>query len=163
MAEKAMMINYVVLTSQIVLALEDAIRGKDLTEQQYRVLADGAKLLSRIIEGAMLVEGKEFRNGVVPTREGLSIYGYALSTIQKLDFIKERSEKEFTEFFENLHSEMVDFKEKREKGNKNVLQLKNFFIELGSSLRADIQRESFYREKTFPIMLKKQINGYVLS
>lgn len=160
MAEKAMIVNYILLTSQIVLTLEDAIESKGLTEQQYDLLNEGAKLLSRIIEGAMLVEGKEFKDGFGPTMEGLSIYGYALSTIQKLDFIKETKEKEFTGFFNNFHSQMIKLVEKKEKDNSTILQLKNFFIELGSSLRGDIQRESSYKEKTFPLILKKQMNGY---
>ena len=161
MAEKAMIVNYILLTSQISLALEDVIEGKDLTTQQHNLLKDGEKLLSKIIEGATLIEGKKFKNGVVPTMEGLSIYGYALSTIQKLDFIKEIKAKQFTQFFEQLHnkmSELVDNKIKKD--DKTIPQLKSFFVELGSSFKQDIQKESYYKEKTLPLTLKKQINGY---
>jgi hypothetical protein len=160
MAEKAMIVNYILLTSQVVLTLEDAIENKELTEQQYNFLKEGSKLLSRIIEGAMLIEGREFKGGFGPTMEGLSIYGYALSTIQKLDFIKEIKGKEFTEFFEKLHNKMDGLIYKRGKDDKIVPQLKSFFIKLGSSFREDIQKESYYKEKTLPFTLKKQINGY---
>lgn len=158
MAEKAMIYNYILLTSQIVLGLEDAIEGKELTEQQCEILNDGAFLLSRIIEGATLVEGKEFKNGLAPSMEGLSIYGYALSTIRKLDLFKEI--KGFTEFFEELHNEMSKLIKQRKKDGTNVAQLKNFFLALGSSLRGDIQKESYPREKSLPSIRKNQMNEY---
>jgi len=160
MAEKAMIVNYILLTSQVVLTLEDAIENKDLTEQQYNSLKEGSELLSRIIEGAMLIEGKKFKNGFGPTMEGLSIYGYALSTIQKLDFIKEIKEKEFTQFFEKLRNELSKLIKEKRKDDKIASQLKSFFVQLGSSFREDIQKESYYKEKNLPFTLKKQKNAY---
>lgn len=161
MAEKAMIVNYVLLTSQIVLTLEDAIENKDLSEQQYNFLKDGVELLSRIIEGATLIEGKKFKNGVSPSMEGLSIYGYALSTIQKLGLIKEIKEKEFTHFFEELLHKMSELIKGKGKADINAEKLlKSFFVELGSSFREDIQRESYYKEKNLPFTLKKQISNH---
>jgi hypothetical protein len=160
MAEKAMIVNYILLTSQVVLTLEDAIESKDLTEQQYYFLKEGAGLLSRIIEGATLIEGKKFKNGVSPSMEGLSIYGYALSTIQKLDLIKEIREKEFTQFFEELFDKMSKLIKEKGKDDNIAEQLKRFFVELGSSFRQDIQKETYYKEKNLPFILKKQIDGH---
>ncbi|MDP3066169.1 MAG: hypothetical protein Q8N08_05455 [Methanobacteriaceae archaeon] len=162
MTEKAMIFNYILLTNQLVLELEDVMEGKKLTEQQTEqqseLLEEGANLLSRIIEGATLVEGKEFKNGLVPTMEGLSIYGYALTTIRKLDLIKEI--KGFTEFFEKLNAEMHKLIQHRKKDEADISLLKNFFLALCSSLRGDIQKESYPREKTLPLNRKKQMNEY---
>ncbi len=160
MAEKAMIVNYILLTSQVVLTLEDAIEKKDLTEQQYNSLKEGSGLLLRIIEGAMLIEGKKFKNGFAPTMEGLSIYGYALSTIQKLGFIKEIKEQQFTQFFMNLRNELAKLIEQKSKDDRIASQLKSFFVELGSSFREDIQKESYYKEKNLPFTLKKQISNH---
>ncbi len=160
MPEKAMIVNYILLTSQVVLTLEDAIERKDLTEQQYGFLKEGSELLSRIIEGAMLIEGKEFKLGFGPSMEGLSIYGYALSTIQKLDLIKEIKAKEFTGFFQHLHDGMSELIKEEIKDDKIASRLKRFFAELGSSLRKDIQKESYYREKNLPFTLKRKISSY---
>jgi hypothetical protein len=114
--------------------------------------------LSRIIEGATLIEGKKFENGVSPSMEGLSIYGYALSTIQKLGFIKEIKEKEFTHFFEKLFHEMSELIKEKGKADINAEKLlKSFFVELGSSFREDIQRDTYYKEKNLPFTLKKQV------
>jgi hypothetical protein len=158
MAEKAMIVNYILLTSQVVMTLEDAIENKDLSEQQYNFLKDGAELLSRIIEGATLIEGKKFENGVSPSMEGLSIYGYALSTIQKLGLIKEIKEKEFTHFFEELFHKMSGLIKEKGKADINAEKLlKSFFVELGSSFREDIQRDTYYKEKNLPFTLKKQV------
>lgn len=158
MAEKAMIVNYILLTSQVVLTLEDAIEKKDLTEQQHNYLKEGAGLLSRIVEGATLIEGKTFREGFSPSMEGLSIYGYALSTVQKLG--KEIKEKQFTQFFENLHTEMSKLIKEKNKDSKIASQLERFFVELGRSFREDIQRESYYKEKNLPFTLKKQISNH---
>lgn len=160
MAEKAIIVNYVLLTSQIVLILEDVIGKKNLTEQQNNSLKEGADLLSRIIEGAMLIEGKKFKSGFGPSMEGLSIYGYALSTIQKMGFFKEIKEQEFTKYFEALRGDLSKLIEQNNKDDKIASQLKSFFVELGSSFREDIQKEIYYKEKDLPFILKKQINGY---
>jgi hypothetical protein len=158
MAEKAMIVNYTLLTSQVVMTLEDAIEKKDLSEQQYNFLKNGTELLSRIIEGATLIEGKQFKNGFSPSMEGLSIYGYALSTIQKLNFILK--EKEFTQFFEQLHTAMSKLIKEKNKDSEIASQLKGFFVALGSSFREDIQKESYYKEKNLPFTLKKQIGNH---
>ena len=155
MAEKAIIVNYILLTSQVVLALEDVIQKKDLTEPQKNSLKEGSALLSRIIEGAMLIEGKKFKSGFGPSMEGLSIYGYALSTIQKLGFFKEIKEKEFTKYFETLRGNLSKLIEQNNKDDKIASQLKSFFVELGSSFREDIQKESYYKEKDLPFTLKE--------
>lgn len=160
-AEKAILVNYALLTSQIVLVLQDAIENKRLTEQQCNLLKEGAQLIQRIIEGAVLVEGKESKIGLTPTMEGLSIYGYALSTFDRLS--SPNGVNKFTEFFEKMYSEMDNLREKREKGEKGdikyIPQLKDFFIALGSSLRVDIQRESYIRKETIFPTIKKQIDA----
>lgn len=160
MTEKGMIFNYILLTSQVTLELEDIIAGKELTDQQCELLKEGASLLSRIIEGATLVEGKEFKDGLVPTMEGLSIYGYALSTLTKLDLIKE---KEFTEFFGKLRVEMLKLIDQRKKEGIDVSLLKNFFLTLGSSLRGDIQKESYPRERPLSLNRENQINEYTYA
>lgn len=167
MAEKAMIFNYILLTNQLVLELEDVMEGKELTEQQTEqqseLLKEGASLLSRIVEGATLVEGKEFKNGLVPTMEGLSIYGYALSTIRKLDLIKVKEIKGFTEFFEKLNAEMHKLIQHRKKDEADIPLLKNFFLTLCSALRGDIQKESYPREKTLPHNRKNQMNEHTYA
>lgn len=147
MAEKAMIFNYILLTSQVTLGLEDALAGNELSNQQCELLKEGSMLLERIVEGATLVEGKEFKNGLTPTMEGLSIYGYALSTIRELDLIREIKEKEFTDFFEKLHNEMLKLIEQRKKDKIDIKLLKNFFFSLSNSLRGDIQKGNYPQEK----------------
>lgn len=161
MIEKAMTFKYILLTSQVVLVLEDAAEGKELTDSQWKILSEGSDLLKRIIEGAALVEGKEFKGGLTPTAEGLSIYGYALSTIKKLDLIKDI--KGFTEFFVKLNGEIVKFIEQRKKDDIDISRLENFFHALGNSFRGDIQKEGYFKEKTFPFSRKDTINDYTCA
>jgi hypothetical protein len=160
MAEKAMIFNYILLTSQVTLDLEDVLAGNHLSDQQCELLKEGSTLLERIIEGAILVEGKKSKNGLTPTMEGLSIYGFALSTIRELNLIREIKEKEFTDFFEKMHSEMLKLIEQRKKDGINVPLLKSFFFALGSSLRGDIQKESYPKGKSLPTNKEKLMNEY---
>lgn len=140
MIERAMIYNYIILTTQMVLMLEDITEGKKLTEQQEKqqseVLKEGASLLSLIVNGAMLVEGRKFENDLRPTMEGLWIYGYALMTMSKLDLAEEI--ENFTEFFEKLSIEIYKLIQYQKKDEINVPLLKKFFIALNSSLRARI-------------------------
>jgi hypothetical protein len=161
MEEKAMIFNYVLSTSQVILVLEDAAAGKELVDQQCKILRRGVNLLSRIIEGAAIVERKGLKNGLAPTMEGLSVYGYALSTLGKLDEIKEG--EGFTEFFEKMHDEMLRLLEKRKKDDINILLLERFFLALGNSLRGDIQKETYPKEKNLPYIKKTQMNEYPIA
>lgn len=135
--EKAMVYNYIMLTAQLVLTLEDIIEDKKLTEQQEKqqgeILKEGASLLSLIVDGATLVEGKKFKNGLRSTMEGLWIYGYALMTMSKLDLAEEI--ENFTEFFEKLNVEVCKLIQHQKRDEVNILLLKRFFIALSSSLR----------------------------
>jgi hypothetical protein len=148
MAEKAMIFSYSLLTSQINLVLESVIQDRPLTHAQCSVLQDGADLLKKTIEGATLVEGKPFQEGFAPTIRGLSVYGYALSTLRKLEFA--RTVDDFTAFFRKLHEELSKLIKEQKKDDVNVLDLKKFFMALGSSFRSDVQKETYPKEKTFP-------------
>ncbi|MBU4267923.1 MAG: hypothetical protein KJ808_03640 [Acidobacteria bacterium] len=163
MSEKAIIYNYILLTSQITIELEDVFAGKKLTEQQCELLKNGAILLSKIIEGATLVEGKEFKNGLTPSMEGLSIYGYALSTIRELNLIRNIKEKEFTEFFEELHNKIQKLIENRVGKGIDISLLKNFFYTFGVSLRGDVQKENYPTEKILSFNKRKQMNDYLFT
>lgn len=143
--KREIIFNYILLTSQIILALEDVAKGKRLAEQQCKILSKGKELLRRIIEGATLVERKEFKNGVTPTVEGLSIYGYALSALKNLDDLI--TEKGYTEFFEKMYNEMSKLIEKRRMDDIDISLLERFFFTLGSLLRGEIQKESYPKQK----------------
>lgn len=162
MAEKAMIYKYILATTQVIGVIDDAMAGKLLTDQQCDILDSGVDLLSRIIEGATLVEGKGFKNGLTPTMEGLSIYGYALSTIGKLDSIKEKEEKGFTEFFEKLRGDLVKLIKQKRKGDLDIMLLNNFFLAIVSSFRGDIQKE-IYKGKTISYDRKPYLNESIFA
>ena len=150
MEESALNVNYALLTSQIVLTLEDLIQGKEITKKKQVLLTEGEKLLSKIVEGAAFVERKESLKGISPTLQGLSIYGYALSTIDILNLLREKDG--FTEFFLELYTDIQELKEKK-KDRDSVERLKNFFFVLGNLLRVDIQKQSYPKE-TLPFIPK---------
>ncbi len=154
--EKAMVFNFMPLTSQVVLVLEDAEAGKELNDKQCSILRKGSDLLSRIIEGATLVEGKDFKEGLSPSIEGLSIYEYALSTLRKLELTREI--EGFTEYFENYDKELTTLCKNRKKDGINIQKLENFFFALGRSLSSDIQKEDYLHDKE-SIEKQLQYNG----
>lgn len=150
MEERAINLNYALLASQIVLTLEDLMEGKEIIRKKEVLLNEGEKLLSKIVEGAAFVEKKESLKSISPTLQGLSIYGYALSTVEKLDLLKKQDG--FTEFFLELHKDIQELKQNR-KNRETVDRLKNFFLVLGNLLRVDIQKQNYPKE-TLPFAPK---------
>jgi len=147
MKEKALMLQYMLTTDMVNLALEDALEGSDLVEDQCRSLKNGSDLILRIIEGSTLLEGKDFKEGLAPSMEGVSVYGYALSSIRILN--KDKEIKGFTEYFENIRNDIEKLIAQKKKDNIDILLLKDFFLALGNSFRGDIQKESYLRNQAY--------------
>lgn len=141
--KKSQTFRNVLITTKVVQVLNDFEKSNHLTEQQKQILFKGADLVKKIIEGSTLVEGKQFKAGLSPTQEGLSAYGYALSTIDSLNILGKN--EELTNFFEKLLTQLKEI-EKVEKP-KDIELLKMFFLTLGNAFKGDIQKERYTIEK----------------
>lgn len=148
LTEKAKLISYSLLTSQIEITLEDVIQGKELQDREKAILYKGAEILLRATEGATLVEGREFKRELAPTVEGLSIYGYALSALPEINQIQLGDKPDnYTAFFDKLHGEMVTLINEDKRSVEELKLMKGFFQALGSTFRSYMQKESFRSEK----------------
>ncbi|MDP3048835.1 MAG: hypothetical protein Q8N12_05315 [Thermodesulfovibrionales bacterium] len=158
MSEQGNAFKYAVLSTKVVQVLQNIVKDKQLSEQEKKILGRGAELLERIIEGSTLVEGKEFTDGLSPTQEGLSAYGYALSTMVTLEAIKKVDG--FTGFFIKFFDEINGIKEGKGKKKEAEIMIQ-FFLALGSSFRSDLKKERYYYPtEKHPLLRSASLNAF---
>lgn len=148
LSEKGQTFKYVLLTTKVAQALQSFEKNNQLTEIDKKTLSRGADLIKRIIEGAILIEGKKIDN-FSPTQEGLSAYGYALSTLETLNLLNKI--EGFAAFFQKLFDQLNDVKNGVKK-SENITLLENFFLALGSAFRGDIFKERYTQPEEYPIL-----------
>ena len=160
MSEQGNAFRYAVLSTKVVQVLQNIVKDKQLSEQEKKILGRGAELLERIIEGATLVEGKEFIGGLAPTQEGLSAYGYALSSLSTMETLEAiKKVDRFTGFFIKFFDELKGIQEgKGEKKEAEILI--QFFLALGSSFRSDLKKEMYYYPtEKHPLLRSASLNA----
>jgi hypothetical protein len=135
----------ILLISKLIKVLQRIEKKQPLNQPEKGVLSRAKKLISKIIEGAKVMEDKEFENAF-PIEECISTYGYALRTMEKLNLYKEAQDS--TLFFENLFNKLDKLENFGEPGNDLDL-LKNFFRALGDSFSGEIYRRDYQTPKTF--------------
>jgi hypothetical protein len=150
LSEKGQTFKYVILTTKIVQVLQKFGKNNQLEDNEKKILARGAELIEKIIEGAHIVDGVNINN-LSPTQEGLSAYGYALSTIESLNLFNKV--KRFTDFFNNLLNQLRNIECGKKENIENINFLKEFFLALGNSFRSDISQERYTTsEEEYPIL-----------
>ncbi len=158
-AEKATILHYSLLASQIALTLDAVANGARLSVNQRLILQQGADLLKRTVEGATLVEGKPFEHDLCATIQGLSVYGYALSTLRRLNVLASAS-SDSTGFFNRLYDEMQKVISEDAQVSGEIEELKRFFSALNASFKNDIQEDSYPKEKNVSFMTRTVLNEY---
>lgn len=153
-SEKGHTFRYVLLTTKVVQVLQNIEKGNKLQERDKKILLRGSELIKRIIEGALLVEGKTC-DSLSPSREGLSAYGYALSTIKTLNIL--HSIDGFTDFFKNLMDHIIDIT--NEKSVEKIDILKKFFLELGNAFRGDLIEDRYTQPEEYPFSRRNALNA----
>ncbi len=158
MSEKGHAFRYVLLTTKVVQVLQNLEKGNKLQDREKQILLRGVDLVKKIIEGAVLVEGKSY-GSFSPSREGLSAYGYALSTIKTLNSLNYI--EGFADYFRDLMNQIIDIKDERpfrELGN-----LKKFFLELGNAFRGDLSAEKYTQPVEYPFSRRNSLNALSFS
>lgn len=140
LSEKGQTFKYVILTTKVVQVLQKFEKNNKLEDREEKILARGAELIEKIIEGSLLVDGAKFNN-LSPIQEGLSAYGYALSTIESLNLLNKV--EGFTDFFKDLLAQLKNIKCEEKERIEKISFLKKFFLALGNSFRSDILQERY--------------------
>ncbi len=135
--------------SNLVKVLNKVEKRKELTQVDRTILERGTQLVTKIIEGAKVVEKTDTKNAVYSFEEGITAYGYALATIENLDWLKEADDS--TLFFEEMRKKLENV-ENSSSTQEDVSFLKEFFLALGDSFRGDIYRREYIPPKTFPTL-----------
>lgn len=156
MSEKSHTFKYVLLTTKVVQVLQNVEKGNQLQKRDEEILLRGVELIKKIIEGAILAEGKSC-DSLAPSREGLSAYGYALSTIETLNLIN--SVEGFTDYFKELMNQVVEITNKKSVYHEHINNLKKFFIELGNAFRGDLRMEKYTQPVENPFSRKISLNA----
>lgn len=154
LSEKSDQYVSIILTTKVIQVFQAANRGEILTDIQVETLKRGKKLLSGIMEGSAFVEKENGSSGLKPpTQEALTMYGYALLNVQRLD-LKFQGESVMTDYFSNLLTILENLETKREKNNVDLSEPNKFFLMLGDALREDIQQELYVPNKDMFLTLK---------
>ena len=141
LSEQGKFFNYAILSTKVSKVLRFMKNGKTLNSIESNILSRGAELIFKIKEGAAFSEGSSQEN-LMPTEENVSVYGYALSVLDKLS---PKIENGYTSFFKNLHSEIEkNILNKKKVSSDDLLDLLiNFFSNLGYFLRREIQKDRY--------------------
>ena len=143
LSEESRRYNYLVLTTKVVQVLQAANRGDRLSEIQVNILNRGESLLSGIIEGSVFAEGKNGKSGFqppTPTQKEITIYGYALATVNRLE-VKGKNDILETSYFLNLLETLKQLEKKKSIDDLDLSKPKEFFQIFGNALREDIHKE----------------------
>lgn len=154
LSEKSEQYVSIILTTKVIQVLQAANRGETLTDIQVETLKRGKNIISEIMEGSAFVEKENGNSGLKPpTQEALTMYGYALLNVQRLD-LKSNGRNVMTDYFSNLLKILENLEKKRVKNNIDLFKPNQFFLMLEDALREDIQQEVYIPNKDIYSTLK---------
>lgn len=157
LSEKSEQYSSIILTTKVIQVLQAANRGEALTDIQIETLKRGVSLLSGIMEGSAFVEKENGSSGLKPpTQEALTMYGYALLNVRRLD-LKSKGRNVMTDYFSSLLKILESLEKKRVKNNIDLYEPNKFFLMLGDALREDIQQEDYMPQKDIFLTQKQLI------
>ena len=147
LSEKSEQYVSIILTTKVIQVFQAANRGETLTDIQVETLERGKNLLSEIMEGSAFVEKENGTSGLKPpTQEALTMYGYALLNIQRLN-LKSNGRNVMTNYFSDLLKILENLEKKKVKNDIDLSEPNKFFLILGDALREDIQQEDYMSQK----------------
>jgi len=120
-------------------------KKKSLEQSERKILSRAKDLISKIIEGARVIEDKGFESAF-PIEECISTYGFALQTMKKLKLYEEAQDS--TLFFEDLYNKLDKVGSTGKSGNE-LSFLKDFFRALQDSFSGEIYRRDYQPPKSF--------------
>jgi hypothetical protein len=136
----------ILLISKLIKVLQKIEKKQPLMPRDRKILSKGKYLISKIIEGARVVESEDFENALFPIEEVITTYGYALRTMKTLNLYEEAQESIL--FFKGL-SDQLEKVESTGKLTTEVGLLKRFFLALGNSFRGEVHQREYQAPKTF--------------
>ena len=135
----------ILLITKLIKVLQQIEKKQPLTHTERDIISRAKNLVSKIIEGAKVIEDKGSENAF-PIEECISTFGYALRTMEKLNLYEEAQDSTF--FFENL-IEKLDRAESLGESDNELNSLKNFFRALGDSFSGEMYQREYQSPKTF--------------
>ncbi|MHA1381859.1 MAG: hypothetical protein ACTSRG_26105 [Candidatus Helarchaeota archaeon] len=151
--ENSTYINYSILSIKVAKVLRKIKKEKQIEDYEKDIITKGKKLLEKIIEGVNISQG-DFSKSISYPHESISIYGYALSAIDRI----ERPNNKTSDFFNNIYTNLVSLDENKK--IKNIDMTIDFFVSLNSYFSGEIRKKE-YDDIDLSIRLNKDIiNDY---
>jgi len=122
------------LTAKAAKAVSSFITTHQIDARQAAVLGRAAKLLSRIVEGSLLIENRQAITGLTPSHVGLAEYERALSAAKTLNLLS----TDLTELFLGYRSCLISLSEGAAVGNHKLDELKQFLTALSEFFYSDL-------------------------
>jgi hypothetical protein len=125
------------LTARATKVLSRVIRGDELDAGGREVARDAAEFLGKIVEGSLLIEGREVA-GFAPSHENLREYVRALSALQTLDQVSKDTSSGGT--FVNYRSQLLAVADQQAVDAAELKNLRRFFDALSAFFFSDLTR-----------------------
>jgi hypothetical protein len=160
LTEKSQTRSYSFLSSRVSEAVTEVEKDSRLpTTEERKVLAEGLELLDKFILGSRLVEGDDFKDGLLPTTDTLTAYGYAMTTLRALETL--RNDDEVSQVLKSIRKQVQDVLEApnpQALDHEKLGALREFFTMLATLLCQDIIRLRFDKSST-----SKSSHGFPLG
>lgn len=89
LSEKSDTMRYGLISSKLSQEVTNILQNKSLPDEASKlVLGQGKELLNKFIMGSRLIEGDEFKDGLTPTPDSLTVFPYAVTTLRSLEKLK---------------------------------------------------------------------------
>jgi hypothetical protein len=121
------------LTTKTSKVLSAAIHGHEIAPQQLEVLRRAAQLVSRIVEGSLLIDGRQV-TGFSASHRGLEEYERALSALRVLRLLS----SDFTDLFVGYRQSLLSVADRQSVPAEDLIALKRFFGALSEFFYSDL-------------------------
>ena len=138
-AERSLASRNAMLSAKVCRAIRSVMKNRDLSQREQAILIRGADLLSNIIEGSLLIGGKQAEE--IYSRADLRAFSHAVTALEGLSNVSDDADltKEFSLYREELESLS---KTGDGLGRERLDQLWGFFKGLNQLFYRDIQKSS---------------------
>lgn len=125
------------LTARTSKVISGFIRGHALDQRGQHVVTRAADFLTGIVEGSLLVEGKQLA-GFAPSHENLREYDRALSVLQVLNVVSK--DASFADLFLSYRDWLLRLAGGQPVADEELTSLRQFFSALSAFFDSDLTR-----------------------
>lgn len=147
LTEKSRTRSYGLLSSRVSQVLTNIVQSRSLPdEENTHILTQGKDLLDKFILGSRLIEGDDFKDGLIPTPESLTAFPYAVTTLKALE--KLRDDERVSKILNTIRAfleKAINLKSIEELKQDEIDILREFFTTLATLFYNDLVQQRLQR------------------